>query len=220
MSNKRKIASAMFTGVAATGGIVGFAAAPALAAASTWNVTSGGHFTALNTTGQDVFTDTTPASSPTITCPVSHVKGAGSIPNGTSVPGKSIGSVSSYHPGFTGATCSGPFGIAFTGANTTPFHVNANSSVNGVAHGSITNINLKATGTGIVNCDFSVTGTAFGTYNNSDGGILSVSRATLHVTNVTGCGGLINSSDNATFRGPITVHNANSTHPILHHNTS
>ncbi|MBO0835171.1 MAG: hypothetical protein J2P28_06575 [Actinobacteria bacterium] len=50
MSNKRKIASAVFTGVAA-GGIGVFAAAPALAAASTWHISRGGPYTGLNTTG-------------------------------------------------------------------------------------------------------------------------------------------------------------------------
>lgn len=218
MGKKLKTASAVFTGVAATGGIAGFATAPALAAASTWNVTGGGHVTAHNSTGADIFTDTTPASSPTITCPVSHVKGAGSVPNGVSRTNP-LGTVSSYHPGFPGATCSGPFGIAFTGVNTTNFNVSGSSSTNGVTHGKITNIGVRATGTGIVNCDFSVTGSASATYTNATG-VLSVTGAHLHVTNVSGCAGLINSSDNATFHGPITITNSTGGHPQLHHNTS
>lgn len=224
MSNRKRAASIVFTGATVTGAVTALAAAPAFATASTWTVTNGGHYTALNNTGQDVFTDTTPASSPTITCPVSDVKGAGSVPNVVSKPnGNSIGTITEYSLGFTGGhSCNGPFGLTFAWTGKSfPWHLNASTSSpsTGVVHGTITGIHLHGGGLGIVSCDFSMTGTAHDTYTNATG-VLSISRASLHVTNVTGCGGLINSSDNATISGPITVTNGAGSHPQIHHNTS
>lgn len=216
---KRKVMSVAFTGVAATG-LAGFATAPALATASTWNVTGGGHVTTKNTTGADTFKDTT--TNQTITCPKSAVRNAGSIPNGTSKPGTSIGFISKFSPGYSGTThgCTGPLGTVFngtlTGAN---WHVNAVTQSGSVAHGTITGIHVKAHTVAGPACSFSASGTASGTYTNATG-LLNTSKANLTLKVITGCAPLIATGNKATFTGPITVTNGTGGHPQLHHNTA
>ncbi|MBO0835170.1 MAG: hypothetical protein J2P28_06570 [Actinobacteria bacterium] len=115
------------------------------------------------------------------------------------------------------------FGEQFNGDNLTTFNVNALSQPGGPGtpvNGSISNIKVHAhTVAGPVACSFNATGKAFGSYNNSDGGVLSVSRASLSISSVKGCGGIIQNGDSATFHGPLTIHNATSGHPVINHNS-
>lgn len=218
--SKRKVMSVAFTGVAATG-LAGFAAAPALAIASTWNVTGGGHVTGKNA-GANTFSDTTTHQK--ITCAVSDVKASGSVPNGTSKPGTSIGFISHFSPGYGGTAhgCTGPLGTVFngnlTGAN---YHVNAVSQAAGtsVTHGTITGIHVKAHTVAGPACSFSASGTATGTYTNATG-ILNTTGATLHIKVITGCAPLLATGNTATYTGPLTVVNGTGGHPQLHHNTT
>jgi hypothetical protein len=198
-------------------GMAGFAPAPAMAAASTWTVTNGGPFTAHNTTGQNVFRDVT--ANQTITCPVSTVTAAGSVPNVVSKPtGAGIGTVTRFQPGRTGAVCNGPFFIQFVGNNLNNFAINAvTQTTPGVTNGTITNVNVHATGTGIA-CAFDASGTANGTYTNATG-VLNVTGANLHIHNVVGCAGLIANSHTATYTGPLTINTAGG-HPQIVHNTA
>lgn len=85
---------------------------------------------------------------------------------------------------------------------------------------SIPDFGVRFSGLGIVGCKFDVSGKAFGTYTNATGVLSISSRESLTVHNVTGCGGLINNSDNAIFFGPITITNGAGGHPQLHHNSS
>lgn len=208
---------AMGAGVAALAG--GPAAGAAVAMASTYTVTNGGPYTATNP-DNNFFTDLTTAQS--IVCPTHHVKASGSIPNSVSRSPKSIGTVTAFNPGTTTSPCSGPGNIGFAGHLVgADWHINAASSTNGVVTGSITGIHLQASST-TVNpplCEFSVSGTAHGTYTNSTG-ILNVSTASLTVHGGgLACLGLVNNSDSATYAGPLQVTTA-AGHPTIHHNTS
>lgn len=220
--SKRKTASAVFTGVAATGltGLTGFAAGPALAAASTWSVKNGGHYTAKNTTGPNVLTDIT--KNTTLTVPTSHATGSGNVPNVASTPGTSIGTVTRFSPGTSAAPFSGPLGTKFKGhATSTPWYINAVSqSPSGLVHASITGFQVHFTGTNN-SCSWTEKGTATGTYSNGTG-VLNVTNAgtVLTVTKATaGCLGIFASGDRATFQGPIKIITPTPA-PQLHHNTA
>ncbi|MBO0830508.1 MAG: hypothetical protein J2P28_04280 [Actinobacteria bacterium] len=229
-SNKKKV-YAGFTGMAAAGlGIAGFAAAApaAVAAASTWDVTNGGHYTAHNT-NTNVFHDVT--GNQTISCPVSTVSASGAIKSGKSVSNP-IGTVSKFIAGTTTAPCSGPFGLKFAGTGSQfPWHLNASKSSTPTSHpqgvitGSLSGIHVHAAALpgGITSCSFSVSGKVPGKYYNSTG-ILSVlnSKSSLHITNVHGCAGLIKSSDKATYAGLLSIKTGpnGSLHPTIHHNIS
>jgi hypothetical protein len=221
MSTRNKVANIAFTGVAVTG-MAGFAPAPAMAAASTWTVTNGGPFTAHNTR-QFVFRDVT--ANQTITCPVSVVTAAGSVPNVVSKPtGAGIGTVTQFSLGRPGAVCPGPFGFQYSwhGVSLSRWHINAASQASGtsVTHVTITGFHLRGGLIGLF-CTFDMSGTASGTYTNATG-VLKISRAgtLLHIHNVVGCAGLFANSHSATVSGPLTITTAGSLHPQIVHNTA
>ena len=91
-----------------------------------------------------------------------------------------------------------------------PWHLNAKSFKNGVTTGTITGIHATLTGP---SCSAVVdgtgatanNGTVTATYTNSTGKLATTGAGNLHVYNVSGCAGLINSGDITSFKGSYTV---------------
>lgn len=221
MSNKKKIVSVAFTSVAATA-ITALAAAPALAAASTWTVTNGGHYKALNsgaTGAMNTFRDENMDAS--ITCFESDVIGSVSIPSAVSIPGKSIGSFTEFEPGYSGAThaCNGPFNTRFNGHALNHIHVNAVSqSAGGLVHMTLTGMSVAFTAVAsLARCTASFVGDASGSYNSLTG-YLKISKAKMIVRNVSGCLGFLKNGDSATYVGRITINPSKSVKPKIKHN--
>jgi hypothetical protein len=180
--------------------MVGLTAAPAFAA--TWTVTPGGAITA--TTTQTTLTDTSTGTS--LSCTSSTAKAT--LEQGSGLSGTAIGSITSI----TFGGCTGPLGLAFTvtGSNL-PWTLNVTSYASGVTHGTITGIHATLTGIG---CSAEVDGTSATadngevsvTYTNSSGALeVLTTGGNLHLYNVSGCAGLINSGDASTFGTTYTV---------------
>jgi hypothetical protein len=190
--------------ILATGGAValtlGLTAGPALAA--TWTVKPGGAITA--TSGTTTLKDTTSGNS--LTCKSS--KATATLKSGSGLAGAGLGSIK----GITFTTCTGPLGLTFTVTpGHLPWHLNAVSYSSGVTHGNISGIHATLTGSG---CSAVVDGTGATanngkvnvTYTNSTH-ILKVltTGGNLHIYNVSGCLGLINSGDASTFSASYAV---------------
>jgi hypothetical protein len=192
----------LFAG-AATAAVIGLSAAPAFAA-TTWSVSPGGAITAKS--GTTTLTDTTTGNS--LTCTSS--KTAATLKSGTGLAGAGLGSITSV----TFTSCTGPLGLTFTvKSNALPWKLNAVSytSSTGVTHGTITGIDATLTGP---SCSATVDGTAAGadngkvkaTYTNSTGKLkVLATGGNLHVYDVSGCAGLINSGDATTFTATYKV---------------
>jgi hypothetical protein len=199
MAILKRTGGALFVG-AATAAMIGLSAGPAFAA--TWTVKPGGSITGK--AGKTTLKDTKTGQS--LSCASSTAKGT--VKSGSGLSGTGIGSISSI----SFSTCTGPLGLTFT---VTPGHLpwklNAVSFASGVTHGTITGIHAKLSGTG---CSATVDGTGAtanngkvsATYTNSTG-VLKVltTGGNLHVYNVSGCAGLINSGDPTTFSGSYTI---------------
>ena len=179
-------------------------AAPALAglAARTWTVTPGG--TVTGTAGTTLLRDSNTGT--TLTCTSSQATGTISSGSGLANPLGSIGSLSFNN-------CTGPLGISFSASVSGPFPLNATSynATKGVTTGSITNIHGSISGP---LCSASVDGTAAGAnngmvkahYKNHTGKLTVLTTGgNLHIYNVSGCFGLINSGDAATFSGAYSL---------------
>jgi len=190
--------------ILATGGAValtlGLTAAPAFAA--TWTVTPGGAITAAS--GTTTLKDTNTGS--VLTCTSSNT--SATLKKGSGLSGTGIGSVTAIS--FT--NCSGPLGLTFTVApGHLPWKLNAVSFASGVTHGTITGIHATLSGSG---CSATVDGTGATanngkvkvTYTNSTHQLKVLpTGGNLHVYNVSGCAGLINSGDATTFTATYTV---------------
>ena len=92
-----------------------------------------------------------------------------------------------------------------------PWHLNAVSFSSGVTTGTITHIHATLTGPG---CSATVDGTSAtanngmvkAKYSNGTGKLTTLtSGGNLHVYNVSGCAGLINSGDATTFSGSYAI---------------
>jgi hypothetical protein len=201
MAILKRTGSVLFIG-AATAGVIGLSAAPAVAA--TWTVKPGGSVAA--TSGKATLTDT--HSGVSLSCASS--KGAGTVKSGSGLSGTGIGSITSL--AFT--SCTGPAGLTFTVTNSHfPWSLNAVSfnSTSGVTTGTLTGIHATLTGP---SCSAVVDGTGATadngmvsvTYTNSTGALkVLTTGGNLHIYSVSGCFGLIHSGDPATFSGTYAV---------------
>ncbi len=194
----RKHLTAVLLSSGAAALALGLGTATAMATtATTWTIKPGGAVTgsAGKTTLQDTKTHQT------LSCKSSATKATLKKGSGQTNP---IGNITSV----TFSTCTGPGGLKFTvstsASTKTPWKLVGSSYKGGVTHGKITGIKATLSGAG---CSATVggttagsTGTTTGTYTNKTG-ILKVSGGNLHVWNVSGCLGLINTGDGTTFTG-------------------
>jgi len=198
----KRISALLVAGGAAVA-LVGTAGTASFATtATTWTVTPGGAITgaAKSPTLEDTTTGTT------LTCKTSAAKGTAK--SGSGLAGTGIASITSA----TFTTCTGPLSLTFTvKTNATaskPWKLNAVSEKSGVVTGTLTGIKATLSGTdcsaSVAGTTASATGKVNGTYTNSTG-VLKVSGGNLHLWNVSGCLGLVNSGDASTFTGSYTI---------------
>ncbi len=199
---KRLTRRVLFTGVA-TAVAVGASAGVALAVAITFTITPGGAITAK--AGVTKLTDTNTGS--VLTCASST--SSGTLGKGSGISGASLGTITKLS--FT--KCTGPLGLTFTVANSGfPWKLSGTSynAGTGTTTGFINGIKSTLNGPG---CTATVGGTTAGsagkvkvTYKNSTGKLTVLAAGgNLHVFNVSGCAGLINSGDATQFTGVYTV---------------
>jgi hypothetical protein len=186
---------------------VALSAGPATAAATrtvtTWTVTPGGPFTSH--AGTTKLTDT--ANGNSLNCTGSALTGR--FKAGTGLSGTGIGSISGGGK-FTG--CTGPFPLGYTiTLRGLPWHVSVISDHHGVVRGMISHIEITAS---FPACRFTIDGTAAGvldgiapfSYSNSAHRLTLLPAGTnLHFYKVSGCAGLINSTDSAAYLASYTL---------------
>jgi hypothetical protein len=182
----------LFT-VAAAAVAIGLGAAPAVAAGATWTIKPGG--SATYTGGTTTVKDSSTGAE--LAC--SSSKWPGTLKSGSGLKGTGAGSITSGS--FTGCSTAG---IDFTLTPLDlPWKINLLSYANGVVHGTISHIEMSASAPG---CSFVIDGTAGGasdgkldfSYTESTGK-LKLSDGDLHVYDVDGCFGIVNTGD------PVTV---------------
>ena len=192
----------LFTG-AATAVAVGASVGVALAVAITFTISPGGAITAK--AGKTTLTDTNTGS--VLTCATSSSKGT--LKKGSGVSGTNLGSITSL--GFS--NCTGPLSLTFTVTNSGfPWTLSGTSynATTGTTTGFINGIKSLLTGPG---CSANVAGTTATskgkvkvTYKNSTHKLTVLAAGgNLHVWNVSGCAGLINTGDGTQFTGVYTV---------------
>jgi hypothetical protein len=194
--------SAVLTG-ATTALVIGVGVGMAAAVNATWSVSPGGKITAK--AGKTTLTDSSTGS--VLSCKSST--GGGTLKSGTGLSGTGLGSITSLS--FT--TCTGPLNLTFTVATSGfPYKLNATSynSTTGVTTGKITGIKATLSGPSctatVAGTTATTAGTVKATYTNSTNKLkVLTTGGTLHVWNVSGCAGLINSGDATTFSGTYTV---------------
>jgi len=189
---------------ATTALVIGVGVSTAVATnAITFTVSPGGSITAK--AGKTTLTDTNTGS--VLSCTSSS--GGGSLKSGSGLSGTGIGSITSL----SFSSCTGPLGLTFTVATSGfPYKLNATAfnATTGVTTGKITGIKATLTGP---SCSASVAGTTATTpgtvkaqYNNGTHKLkILTGGGTLHVWNVSGCAGLINSGDATTFSGAYAI---------------
>ena len=191
---------------AALAGVLALSASSALAAtnagvAATWTVKPGGAITAK--AGTTTLKDTSTGS--VLTCTSSS--GKGTAKTGSGLSGTGIASITAM----SFSNCTGPLGLTFTVKTSHfPWHLNAVSFSSGVTTGSITGIHATLSGP---SCSAVVDGTGAtanngkvtAKYSNSTGKLTTTGAGNLHVYNVSGCAGLINSGDGSSFKGSYTI---------------
>lgn len=199
MATRKKLTRrALFTG-AATAVAIGASAGVALAVAITFTITPGGVISAK--AGTTTLTDTNTGS--VLTCTSSTSKGT--LKTGKGISGASLGTITAQ----TFTNCSGPLGLTFTVKTSHfPWTLSGTSynATKGVTTGFINGIKATLTGP---SCSLAVggaTATSVGkvkvTYTNSTGKLAVLATGgTLHVWNVKGCAGLINTGDASQFVG-------------------
>jgi hypothetical protein len=205
MTILKRAGGVLVTG-AALAGMLALSASSAGAAtnagtAATWTVKPGGAITAK--AGVTTLKDTKTGS--TLTCKTSS--GKGTVKKGSGLSGTGIGSITAL----SFSTCTGPLSLVFTVKTTHfPWHLNAVSFKSGVTTGTISGIHATLTGP---SCSAVVDGTGAtanngrvtATYTNSTGKLATTGAGNLHIYNVNGCAGLINSGDGSSFKGSYTV---------------
>jgi len=199
---KRLTRRVLFTG-AATAVAVGVSAGVALAVAITFSIHPGGNITA--SAGTTKLTDTNTGS--VLQCTSS--KSTGTLKSGSGISGANIGSIKTL----TFSNCTGPLGLTFTVTNSGfpwTLHGTAFNATSGVTTGNITGIKSHLSGPSCSADVAGATATTPGkvkvTYTNSTHKLkVLAGGGTLHVFNVSGCAGLINSGDATTFTGTYTV---------------
>jgi hypothetical protein len=192
----------LFTG-AATAVAVGASVGVALAVAITFTISPGGAITAK--AGKTTLTDTNTGS--VLTCASSS--STGTLKKGSGISGANLGSITKL----SFSNCTGPLGLTFTVANSGfPWTLSGTSfnATTGTTTGFINGIKSKLSGP---SCSANVGGATAGskgkvkvTYKNSTGKLsVLATGGNLHVFNVVGCAGLINSGDATQFVGTYTV---------------
>ena len=187
----------------ATAMAVGASAGVALAVAITFTISPGGAITAK--AGTTTLKDTKTGS--VLSCASSS--SSGTLKKGSGISGANIGSITKL----SFSNCKGPLNLSFTVTNSAfPWTLSGTSfnATTGVTTGFINGIKSKLTGP---SCSANVggaTATSKGkvkvTYTNSTGKLkVLTSGGNLHVWNVAGCAGLINSGDATQFSGTYTV---------------
>jgi hypothetical protein len=208
MTLMKRASNVLFT-VAAAGAVVGLSAAPAMAATTlTVKVSNGGTYTA--TASKTVLTDNGVSVTCTSTSTTPASKASGSVPTGTHTgtsPVK-IGTVAKLAFNH----CSSLLGVVHTTISALPYSLKVDSKTNstGQTDGMITGTKVHVSTTG---CSFDVTGSAPGFYSNSTFKltmtptlpIKPLNTARLTVSNVSGCGGVVNNGDHPTFKSVYTV---------------
>jgi hypothetical protein len=192
----------LFTGTAAAVA-VGVSAGVALAVAITFTISPGGAITAKagTTTLKDINTGSV------LSCTSST--SSGTLKKGSGVSGSNLGSITAQ----TFSNCTGPLGLTFTVTTKHfPWTLSGTSynAGTGTTTGFINGIEASLSGP---SCSLNVAGAAATTpgkvkvtYKNSTGKLTVLTTSgTLHVWNVVGCAGLINTGDTTTFSGAYTV---------------
>ena len=169
--------------------------------AATWTVKPGGAITAK--AGTTTLTDKSTGTK--LTCTSSS--GKGTAKKGSGLSGTGIASITAL----SFSHCTGPLGLQLT-VHTThfPWHLNAKTFASGKTTGTITGIHATVSGP---SCSATVDGTGASanngmvtaTYTNSTGTLAPTGAGNLHVYNVKGCAGLINSGDASSFKGSYAV---------------
>ncbi|MFB9834490.1 hypothetical protein [Actinoallomurus acaciae] len=200
---RKFVASSLAVG-AATAGMIALSAPSALAA--TWTVTnpdSSGTFTSALLSGTTVaFRDTT--TSQPFTCTSSSIPGTAT--SGTGKPDTGLATLSTGS--FSG--CKGNLGSTGT-ATLTSGSLNGVSYSSGVTTGTITGVNATLSISDLLGtCSAAVSGEVDNvTYTNSTGQLKVVADTTPHLTITSatgsGCAGLINAGDSATFAATYVV---------------
>ena len=196
----RQISRVTAVAAAAFAAVVGFGTTQA-SAATTWTVSGGGTFTASASSPK--LTDTSTGA--TLTCTSSAA--GGTAANGTGLSGTDIATISSL----SWTSCTGPLGIAFTVTPTgLPWDLNATSynASTGTTTGTLTGVEASISGT-LCSAKFAGTtattpATLTGTYVNSTH-TLTISGGNLHAYSVSGCLGLINNNNAATYSAAYVV---------------
>jgi hypothetical protein len=200
---KRLSRRIMITG-AATAVAIGASAGVALAAAITFSIHPGGNITA--SAGTTKLTDKNTGS--VLTCATS--KSTGTLKSGSGIGGANLGSIKTL----TFSNCVGPLGLTFTVTNSHfPWKLSGASynATSGKTTGHIAGIHSVLSGP---SCSATVDGTGATadngkvkvTYTNSTHKLkVLAGGGNLHVYNVSGCAGLINSGDATTFVGTYKV---------------
>jgi hypothetical protein len=191
---------------------VAFLCASQASATTTWTVKAGSASagtivaitgTTVGTSPQIHFKDVT--SGQTLTCASGSAPGTTKVGKGLS--GTGIGHING--PQTKWNTCTGPAGLKFvvTGINT--WNLNAASYTAPVTKGTITNIKATVVDSGV--CSFTVTGKVAVSYSNSTHKLtVPGTTASLSISNVSGCLGIINSGDHAWFKGTYALKANNS----------
>jgi hypothetical protein len=205
MPMRTRVGSALL-GAAAAAAVACLTTSPALAvpavSAATWTITPGGSVTGA--AGTTTLADSTTGT--TLNCTSSSATGTLKSGSGQTSP---LGSIT----GITFTNCTGPLGISFTASVTGPFPLNGKTynTTTGVTNGTISNIHGSLSGP---LCSATVDGTSAtannGTvkarYKNSNHKLTVLATGgNLHIYNVSGCFGLVNSGDSATFSGVYTI---------------
>jgi len=199
---QRLTKSILLTG-ATTALVVGVAVGTAAALNVTFSITPGGAITASagKTTLKDVNTGSV------LSCTSSS--SSGTLKSGHGISGSSLGTITAL----SFSNCTGPLGLTFTVTNSGfPWTLSGASfnATTGVTTGHIAGIKSTLTGP---SCTAQVGGATAGstgkvkvTYTNSTHKLkVLASGGNLHVFNVVGCAGLINSGDATQFSGTYTV---------------
>ncbi len=201
---RTRIGSILLTGGAAVLAI-GLSVTSSFATTSkTWTVKPGGAITA--TSGNATLTDTTTGT--VLTCKSSRLSGA--IKSGSGLSGAGIGSFTSG----TGMHCTVPLGLTLTlTPRDLPWQLNFTSydASTHVIHGTFSHVQFLLSGT---DCTAVVDGTS-GTasdgvipfaYTTGTGKLKLLSAGeNLHFYDVSGCLGLVDNGDSATYSGTYTI---------------
>jgi hypothetical protein len=193
--------------VSAVALITGLAAAPVAAATATWTVTPGGRFFSPSSgyTRQD-FTDSSTGT--VIGCNDLTMGGTFKSGSGVTNPiakitsfGYSSGSPGEAYPCSIGAPV---IEVTFS---TLQFRAVRYDASQGVTYGAFADVHATFSGAGSFACSGIIDGTSATAHNGlirvlaKTGGVRTFGGSVLHLYDISGCGGLLNSGDTLTFKG-------------------